>query len=104
MLKQKQVTIGIILPYIWTFVFACLIIISFISRTISFFISAENLILLTFICSPFIYITGIVISFVTMLTSGRSRKVLFAIGFNIVLLSLWFVFRKPFYIEFNIIS
>ena len=104
MLKQKQITIGIILPYVWTIVFLSLIIISFVSSQISYVIAVENLILLTFIFSPIIYITGIIISFVTMLKSGVSKNVLLAIVFNFFLFILWFLFRKPFYIEFNMIS
>jgi hypothetical protein len=103
LLEEKQVTFGIILPYVWTFVFACLIIISFINRKVSLFMETDKLILLTFIFSPLIFISGIIISFVTMLKSGLRRNVFFAIVFNIVLFILWFVFRMPFYIEFNMI-
>ena len=104
MLEKKQVTIGIILPYVWTVVFLFLIIISFISSRISYVISAENLVLLTFIFSPVIFLTGIIISLLTMMKSGVSKNVLFAIVLNLFLLIVWFIFSKPFYIEFNMIS
>ncbi len=104
MLKEKQVTFGIILPYVWTFVFLCLILIAFASIKISSVIAAENLILLTFIFSPFIYIGGLTISLFTMLKSGVSKKVLFAIELNAALFIFWFIIRKSFYIEFNMIS
>jgi hypothetical protein len=104
LLEQKQVTFGIILPYIWVFVFICLIMISFVSIKISYVIAAENLILLTFILAPIIFTAGIIISLVTMLKSGLSKSVLFAISFNIVLLIVWFLIRNSFYIEFNMIG
>ena len=103
-LKDKQLTFGIILPYIWIFMFFCLIGISFVSMRISSIIAAENLILLTFILSPLVYITGIFISFVTMLKSGPGKNLLFGIAFNIVLLIVWFIFKNSMYIELNMIG
>ena len=104
MIKEKQVTFGIILPYIWMIVFLLLIMISFVSMKISAVIAAENLILLTFIFSPFVYTVGLAISFVTMIKTGLSRNILFAIGLNITLFIIWFIIRKSFYIEFNMIG
>jgi hypothetical protein len=104
LLNQKQVTFGIILPYVWTLVFICLVIISFISVKAGSVIRAENLILLTYIFSPAIFAAGIIISVITMFKSGLSKKVLFALILNIFLLCVWYIFRMPFYIEFNMIS
>ena len=104
LLKKKQVTFGIILPYIWIFIFLCLIFISLISSKINYVISVENLILLTYIFSPLIYIAGLFISVITMLKSGLSKNVLFAIGLNAALLFVWFIFQKSMFIEFNMIS
>lgn len=103
-LKQKQVTFGIILPYIWTIVFLCLILISFASRRFSSIIAAENLILLTFVFSPFIFAGGLIISLFTIFKSGLNKNVIFAIGLNVALFIIWFIIRKPFYIEFNMIG
>jgi len=103
-LQQKQVTFGIILPYVWAVVFACLIMVGFVSRRISSFIDTESLILLTFIFSPVIYASAIIFSGFTMLKSGVSRNVIYAIIFNIALFSIWFIIRRSFYIELNIIS
>ncbi|MBN2588499.1 MAG: hypothetical protein JXA96_01450 [Sedimentisphaerales bacterium] len=104
MLKQKHVTIGIILPYVWTIVFLLLIIISYVSNKISSIIAAENLIMLSFFFSPGIYITGITVSLITLFKAGLSKNVLFALVLNSFLLIVWFIFRKSFYIELNMIS
>jgi hypothetical protein len=104
LLKQQQVTFGIILPYVWTLVFISLVVISFISIKMSFFIRSENLILLTFILSPIVFTVGIIISVITMLKSGLNRNILFAIILNIILLCIWFIYRMSFYIEFNMID
>ncbi len=104
LLKQKQVTFGIILPYIWMFVFVCLIMISFVSSKISSVIAAENLIMLTYLFSPIIFIIGIIISLITLFKSGVSKNILVSIILNLILLIIWFIFRKSFYIELNIIS
>ena len=104
MLKQKQVTIGIILPYVWTIVFLLLIIISYLSSKLSSVIAAQNLILLTFFLSPLVFISGIMISFITIIKSGLSKNTLFAIALNFILLAIWYILSKPFYIELNMIS
>lgn len=103
-LKDKQLTFGIILPYVWIFVFFCLIGVSFVSMRISSIIAAENLILLTFILSPVVYTTGIFVSFVTILKSGLNKSVLLGIGFNIALFIVWFLFKKSMYIELNMMG
>ena len=104
LLKKNQVTFGIFLPYIWIIVFLCLILISFASSKISSVIAAENLILLTFVFSPFVYLGGLVISLFTMLKSGQSKNVYFAIVLNVALFIFWYIIRKSFYVEFNMIS
>jgi hypothetical protein len=104
LLKQRQITFGVILPYVWIIVFLGLILLSFASRKISYFIAAENLILLTFVFSPFIYAGGLIISLYTMLKSGLSKSALFAVGLNIALFVFWFLISKSFYIEFNMIN
>ena len=103
MKEQTQVSIGIIFPSIWTLVFAFLILLSFISTKIPVIISAESLILLTFIFSPFIYLIGLVFSFVRLLKIGLNKDVLFAIVLNVVFFTAWFLIRKSFYIELEFI-
>ncbi len=104
MLKNKSVNFVITLSYVWTIVFVLLVIMSYMSGNISSIIAAERLIPLTFILSPFIYFSGVIISFLSIKKSGINKNMLAVFIFNIILLILWFFFKTPFIIELNFIS
>ena len=102
--ERTQVSIGIVLPVIWTVIFVFLVLVSFVSTKIPVAVSAESLILLTFIFSPLIFIIGFVVSLIRLAYSGINRNVLFAIVLNVILFVVWFIIRKSFYIEVEFIN
>jgi len=112
--RQNLVLVWIILPSVWVGMVVFLILMSFVSIKVSSIIFVENLILLTILFSPVVYITGTVVSIIASVTPaapsaqhGESevKKTAFcAAGLNIVLLVCWLYFYKPFMMELELLS
>jgi hypothetical protein len=102
--RQNLTLVGIILPIVWVGTVALLILISFISSKVSSIIAAGNLILLTLIFSPLVYISGAIISIIALAASKMKKSPLLATGLNIALLVFWLCFNKFFLMELELIS
>jgi apolipoprotein N-acyltransferase len=107
--------VGIVLPFVWVGMIVLLILVSFVNIKLSSIISAENLILLTLVFSPVIYVAGATLSIIALVTSssrhrpcrssGKIKKVAFlAAALNIMLLVCWITCSKSFLMEFELLS
>lgn len=104
MQQQKLTSIEVILPSVWVGMVVFLILLSFVSSKASSIVSAENLILLTLLFSPVVYITGAVLSIIALITSKIKKPALWAAGLNIALLACWIIFSKSFLMEFELLG
>jgi hypothetical protein len=102
--QQKLTVVWVILPIVWVGMVASLILLSFISIKASSVISAENLILLTLLFSPIVYIIGAAFSIIAVVTSKMKKTAFLAAGLNIALLAWWLYFSKSFLMEFELLS
>jgi len=102
--RQNLALVWIILPSVWVGMVVFLILMSFVSIEASSIISVENLILLTILFSPVVYITGATISIIALVTSEVKKTAFCAAGLNIVLLVCWLYFYKPFMMELELLS
>jgi hypothetical protein len=81
-----------------------LVLLSFISTKASSVISAENLILLTLLFSPIVYITGAAFSIIAVVTSKMRKTAFLAVGLNVALLACWLYFSESFLMEFELLG
>ena len=102
--RRNLVLFGIILPSVWFGIFVVEILISFVDGKITSFIELEGLILLTIFFWPVVYIVGSVVSIIAIFKSGLKKDAIYAACLNIILLTVWFLVKQSFLMEFELIN
>lgn len=104
MKNHKAALLGLRLPFLNIAIFAALVMLSLTSRTIGSAIAVDKIIVLAIVLSPFVYISGAVISIIALFKSPMKLMAIIAAAVNIGMLVFMLYFSTSFLRDFEFIN